>query len=470
MRVAFRALDPRRALARMKDLATGPQDRSPRELWRRLLGDSSTMLGAAVILFVLGLGRTALLTKNLELSEYKVLLIVPNLLYVIALLGRPELRGPIYRFFPEFEKNEGKGYTETLLALGLLVAAGAISVLTLIIVLVAPWIGVTFYDDPEIGSLLRIFALPFFFMGFDGFAQGVLRCHGKFRWSIFPQVIGAVVSVGALWVYFSSNSNYELRPITMIMAGGLAIGSILPVVLALKLSGLMMVSVWRAVRFPILKGDLKRIIWTTVQSTLVSYLKLGSDRAALFVLGVFATSADVVTFGLGLQLLVPFALLQNNLQSVVSPEITRRYARQDYQAIYRLLRVMLIGLTVIGLLAIVGWYFLGDWTIRLIADDRYLGATGVVNIQIIGSALMLISLPFFPLALAMDRLGRRNLVVSIRIVYIFVAASVSCSAYTIAWALALGSLTTRIFNDLPLGMKLKKLATPGEGMPAGQDT
>ena len=88
---------------------------------------------------------------------------------------------------------------------------------------------------------------------------------------------------------------------------------------------------------------------------------------------------------------------------------------------------------------------------------EFIAAKKIIIILLLAETLVLISVPFFSLSISMERLFERNLVTSLRFLYLLSALFISIDAIVLAYIYLLGVITSRLLNDLPLFAKLHQL-------------
>ncbi|MDD3654576.1 MAG: hypothetical protein PHO01_10390 [Desulfotomaculaceae bacterium] len=406
---------------------------------------------------LLSLGRTALLTKNLPIDDYGRILVVMNFFGFLAMFFGLRVNDFIYRFFPQFKEQQE--YAELK---GILFISFALSLIVGLIVSLGTyaascWIAQTFYNDQAYVPLFRIYALAAFFIAFEGFYTAILRLQDRFVLIVVPQVAGASVSLvviatyilyfGPLSIKFAVWSITAGILVTTLPALFLSLLYIRPIILRSDGFGLLS-----------LKNHRKRIISNLFQTNLTGYLKLGSDTGGMFLLGVLATPTQVALYGIARQLAKVLQIMQNNIQNAITPEIVSLWAQEKIKQLYGLVNGYTRWSLITGAAISITAVLISKPAILIFTTPEYLEALPVFYVFIFTIYLTFVSLVFFPLALAMDKLAQRNLIVSIRIVYLLIGAIIGLNAMVLATVQLLGALTTRLFNDIPLLRNLRRLA------------
>jgi O-antigen/teichoic acid export membrane protein len=429
-------------------------------LLRRIGKNFSIGFVGSVLLLLVSLGRTALLTKNLAIADYGRILVVLNFFGFVSMLFGLRVNDFIYRFFPQFKERQE--YSELK---GMLILSFTLSLLVGLVVGLGPyftstWISHTFYHDVYYAPLFRIYALAGFFAAFEGFSTAILRLHDRFVLIVFPHVIGAAVSVAAI-----GGKIIHSGSITMEFALGCIMGGMLLTTVPTLLLSLLCVSPiiakTKGLGFRSLMSHRGRLFSTLFQTNLTGYLKLGSETGGMFLLGLLAPPAQVALYGIARQLAKVLTVVQGNIQNAVTPEIVSLWAQKKVKQLYKLVntytRWALIGGAVIAVIAVL----LSKPVILIFTTPKYLEALPVFYVFMFTIYLTFVSLVYFPLALTMDQLGRRNLVVSSRLLYLALGVCIGLNAMVLALVQLGGALTIRLFNDIPLLRRLKMMQEKG---------
>lgn len=458
-----RATQLKEAVAkRWRQFVRGEQGNAP--VLRRFAKNFSLSAGGSVASMLIGLGRTALLTKTLAVASFGKVLIVTDLFNFVMLFLDVRVHDVLYRFYPQFEEEGNREALRGLLLGGLLICLGLGLLVGGGMLLVAPWMASFFYDDPALASLFRVYAGAVVFSAFTGFYTPILRIHDRFSSIIIPQVLGNAVTLCALLVYILGLGGRALDVIVMAFAAGLVLQAVPPLVMALRLTAPYLRrpsggrGAWQALA-PY-KRELKSTLY---QTNIAGYLKLGSEQGGAFLLGVLSTPEQVALYGIARQFSKPLAMLQGNIQTAITPEVFTLYAKDKKRQLYALVKRFVTGKLVLGGLALGAAFLLARPLILLIAKPEYLAAIPVFYVFVTTVYVTFVALTFYPLTVAMGRLKRRNLFVAARFVYLGVAAALGLDALRLSAAQLAGSLTTRLGADLFVFGALRDAAGEEEG-------
>jgi O-antigen/teichoic acid export membrane protein len=429
-----------------------------RVLLRRITKNFSIGFVGSTIILAAGLARTAVLTKSLDLADFGRILVVLNLFAVLATFLSVRVNDLLFRFFPTFAEEDETDALRDLLILALALSGGLGLVLGGGVFLGASWIADRFYQDPAFTPLFQIYSVAAVFAAFEGFFTALLRLKDRFARIVIPQVLGAVISLGLLLFYLLGRSSYQLEIVVGIIGIGTVVSVLPPLFLALRMVRPELSRTTDSRLFSSLTKHRHILFATIMQTNITGYLKLGADMGGMFLLGVLAGPTQVALYGVAQQLVRVFQVLQNNVQTAMTPEIVSLWARRKVKQLYQMvLRFTKISL-VVGAIAVIIAVFLARPVILIFATPDYLEALPIFYVAAVTVYFSFVSLVYYPIALSMDELKRRNLVVSIRFIYLGIAVAIGLTAFNLAIALLVGVVTTRLFNDIPLLRQLRGLA------------
>lgn len=427
-------------------------------LWKRLFKNFSIGIFASVANIILSLVKTAILTKTLTVSNYGAVMIVVNFYAFINMILDVKINDLLFRFMPDFEEKRDKEALAGIINLCLLICVVIMMTSAVTIMLFSDWIANTFYDNPEIGTLLIVYLIAGASNVLRGFSTGILRLKDKFVHIVAPQVIGNLVIVISISVYFFLLQESELNIVTAIIAFGTLLGLIIPFYFSLKFTKEIRGNISIKASLKSLSTYREKVTSTMLQTNIASYLKLGSETGGIFLLGVFGSSVQVALYNVAFQMVKPLKVLQDNVQPAVYPEIVKFYAEKRFKALKSMVKKITVVNTLTGGAALVVAYFLIEPILLIFTTSEYLDAVPVFMIIVPTIFLTFISLCFYPLTVVMDKLKWRNFIVSLRFIFLGAVYLVGFSAVNVAWAQIIGSLTTRTFNDLPLYKKLNNIS------------
>jgi len=401
----------RQGLRRFK---TNVEDNS---IWYRFRRNVSISVLGSGLSLAIKLGQTALLTRLLKIDDYGRVLIVLNLFVFLDSFFGLRVSDVMFRFFPPLkEQNETRSLKGLLLlclvvslASGLLIYGG--------VVVLSPSLADRLYPNLGLSPLFNIYGCTVLVSAFGGVYEPILRLHDRFFSIVAPQVLGSLVTLVLLCVYFavnfangfSPNRGYSLKTIVAAFAVGALVQSVPPFVQALRLMRpfLSGVKLKEAVRT--LRGYRRDLVGCFFNSNLSGYLKFAISPGDIFLLGIFSSPAQLALYGLAKQLTAPLALLQTNIQTAVTPEITSVIAQRKFEQLKRLLTRYLWWMFVIGSLLLISALLLGRVLILRLVQPEYVAALPVFYVLAVVAWLMPVFVVFRPLAVSLDLLRWHNL-------------------------------------------------------------
>jgi len=406
---------------------------------------------------VMGLGRTALLTKLMAVADFGKIVIIQSLFALLSSFLSVRVNDVLFRFYPQFETEKNEAAQRALLYLSLALSLIVGMVIGIGVFLLAPWISVRFYDDAGLSSAFRIYAVAMLVSCFEGFNTAVLRLHDRFRSLVVPQVIGTAVTLFFVLIYFVlTGVDYEIEWIIAAFAVGIILSSLVSLVIALRLVKPILDWRQKGNAFSALKPYRQKLVSNLFHTNLVGYLKIVSDRGGLFLLGVLSTPTQVAYFGIAKQLTMPLNAIKTNIQNALTPEITKLWSQRKISVLYSLIRRLVNSTAVWGGVLTVLFILVVEPVLVFITTDDYMGAIPTVYLIVVATYVNFISTSFYPLAVAMDKMLRRNVVVGIRLFYLGGAVLVGLNSFVLGLAHLVGVISTRIFADLPLAWCLRR--------------
>jgi O-antigen/teichoic acid export membrane protein len=447
-----------------------PRDAQSAGVLTRFVRNFSLSAGGSAANILIGVARTALLTKTLPVESYGRILIVVDLFRFVKMFVDVRVSDVLYKYLPAFEESNSETAAKGLLVLGLTICAVLGGVVAGGIFFTSEWIAKSFYEDANLSSGFRIYAAGVVFAAFSGFYRPILRLRDRFSLLIVPQVLGQFVTLVFLGVYLLGVGGRQFNLIIAAFAGGMLIRSLVPLVAALRLSAPHLSGWWKLRdEWKALSPYRQELVATLWQTNLAGYLKLGSQQGGGFLLGVLSTPRQVALYGIARQLARPLKVLQNNVQTAIAPEIFTLHAESEMSKLYSFTKGFLKAKAVVGGMALVAAFFLARPAVLLIAQPEYLEAVPVFWAMVSVTFVTFVTLTLYPLTVAMGKLTRRNLCMGARFVYIGGAATLGLDAFKMAVAQFAGALTTAAGADVPTFLQLKHAAKAGRGRVQEQD-
>lgn len=419
----------------------------------RLRSNISIVLLGSILSLVLSLSRTWLLIDSLIIEEYGEILLVINFYTFLGVVLDVKIVDILFKYIPRLE-NSG----EDKMVVGLYYAAMAIPVMIIILFsflffVFGKTISGFLYGETEIYSLLVVFHFAGCLALFNGFSTAVLRINDKFGATVWPVVLGNAFIVLML-VHSHFNLSYTQKEILVLIAIGSGAGTLFPLFL-----GVYTIRK-RYAQYSILDSVLslkkvgKDVLSTVFQTTLASYLKLGSETGGVFLLGVLSTPAQVAIYNVALQMLRPLTILQNSIGAAIFPEISRMVASGERLEVKRFTKAITSFLMLISAPLLLVLFFLASIFVKQVANTEYNDSMQILYVLSVGSVLAFVTLPFYQLAVLFEKLRFRNIIVSVRFVYLGIAVFFGFNSLSLSFSQSVGSLTTRIFNDYKLYKEL----------------
>lgn len=410
---------------------------------------------AGVIILIAGVSRATLLASFFDLPTFGYFIICINLVAFTRLLLQVGVSDTIMRFYPKFEADgESSGLSSIVVLAGYL-SLGVAMVIALLGFSLSSVIAEGWYGREDLVGPIKIAAFCSAGFLFSVSATAILRVQNHFHLALIFPCLGAIVGpVGILLL--QRNGTLDLENAVLVVGLGELLGIV----------GTTLIAVWKCARLltfsiPVLKlkplaGSFPSIRSTLFHTSLFGFLQSGSHVGGIFLLGILGTPSQVALLGMATQLSRPLTLFQTSISSAVSPEVNRLHAAGKHLALYQFVQKYFLifgSIFVIGVL--VAWVIVPPLIEYFLKAD-YLAAVPVFIILLVSSGLTMTFQPLFPIAVARGEVGRRNLVVSTRFLYLGLASLFGLSAIGVVVSVLAGNLTVRLVNDMPLLKRLRQ--------------
>ncbi len=424
-------------------------------VFRRIAGNTGIGLIGSGVLMVGTILRTVILGRSLDLDTFGFVVVCTNAVLVMRLIFRVGVGETLLRYVPDFLHNDDKEAVGSLLWLIVYLSVAVGALMLAIVYLFGGWAAQNWYHNPEITGplILAVWMSAFFTLGEAN--NALLRFRNRFHLTIISGGVGSLVSLGLVWNYARLGVlDLGHAVLAVALADGVTIG-------CASLLWLFSARIWMRpsisqILLKPLRGHGRKIRSTLTQTSLLGILQSGSEVGGTFILGVLGTPAQVAVMGMANQLSRPIKMLQGSLGNAVTPEIHRMYAQGEYPKLAGFVRrYALISFVVIAVIVAVA-FPLSYWLIPIVLKPEYLKAIPVFWTLAIAGALMIPFLPLLPVAVARHEMGQRNLVASLRLVYLGLASVLGLTAMGVALSQLAGSLSVRLMNDLPLYRRLRR--------------
>lgn len=425
------------------------------EHWKKqVLSNSAMGLGASFILVFLNLFRVVILGRELEIEEYGDVIIALNFFQIILLFLRPGISDLLYRFLSDSEQKKSNEFASSLITFSLYLSLACAFVIGGLILGIGKWLAASFYETREIYVLLVVLLPVYLIDQFSESGSTLLRIRDKFAFVVFPPVLGTFLSLCWIWHAKSSGTLNAYHAVMAIGAGQL-FASVFIQFTAILIERKSFVLNRRVLTLRPLRGHGSTLRSCLYQTSLIRYLKASSDQGGIFLLGIIGTATQVAVFGMAFQMTRPIGLLLSAVGNAVGPEVHRMVRREEWTRLAGLCRSFVVYGTPVVIISGILAYWVGPIIIGQLLKPAYLDSVNVFVVLLVSYGSMIVFIPFFPAAVALDRLKWRNVIVGLRSVYLLIAFCIWPTAMAFAIVLLLGSLTTRIFNDRPLYNKIK---------------
>lgn len=412
---------------------------------------------SGVVILIGGIIRAGLLAVYLDLTEFGYFVICTNLIALVRVLMQIGVADTIIRFFPLFEEQKKDDALSSLVFLILYVACA-----TTLLVLVAAGIfseviAESWYDQNELAvPILLSVTLSSGFLLSAG-ATALLRVQNQFHLAVIPPALAACIGPIGIYLFHRYEALTLTNAVLAVSLGNL-IGILGCLFFAIVVTSKRLVFSLANLKLHPLREWSRDIRSTLTQTSLFGILSGSTEIGGIFLLGLLGAPAQVAILGMSVQLSRPFILIQSSLGTALSPEISRLHAGKKHKELYAFVIKFVAGSLVLVTAIVVLLWLLTPMIVESFLEASYLKAVPVFLILMISNGLVMAFQPCLPVAIAQGRVGRRNLAVCARFLYLGLACIPGLSAMGVALSILAGNLTVRVTNDFPLLRRMKLAA------------
>jgi O-antigen/teichoic acid export membrane protein len=387
------------------------------------LGQNISISSLAYLLIaILGIARSALLTKTLGIESFGMLLLVLNCISVFFLIFSLKLNDLSYRLLTDKGLRNIITENSIIFVLFILSALQALS-LYLAALILYPVMLSGLFDSQLLESEIRLYLLAIPFMSFEGFLTVVLRLNNQYVAILWPRVFGVSVSV----LIILASSYMGLLNIKMALYAFLAMLAVQTIIPFLSVLRIFINN--RPCLADYYLGIAKhRDVWRSVKYALLgtsigNYLKIFFNPGDIILLGLVASPAQVGIYGFAKTLVSPIHSIGSVLQTVYAPIISSFAMEKKFIAIRRLLIQNFLFFTILFSFSYMLFLVLGKDIILLVSSAEFLPSLSVVMILIFANSISFsLGNVLYPLVLARDRVMSLNVVYVLAIVTILLLA------------------------------------------------
>jgi O-antigen/teichoic acid export membrane protein len=439
-------------------LGPGGLHAEDQSIWHRVRRNASISLLGSGLTVAIKLGQTVLLTKMLRIDDYGRVLIVVNLFVFLDSFIGLRVSDLMFRFFQPLKEQEETRALQGLLLLCVLISLASGLLISGGVFVLSPWLASRLYHSPEIAPLFVIYGFSVLVSTFTEVYEPILRIYDRFTSIVVPQVMGSLTTFAILIIYFATTDGYNLKIVVAAFTIGVLVQTLPPLVQALRLVRPFLSDFKAGSAMQALGKYRRELSRCLFNSNLSGYLKFAFSPGDLFLLGLFSSPQQVALYGLAKQLTAPLALLQTNIQTAITPEITSLSARGKLVQLKRLVSRFVASAFVLSSLLTLSAVLLGRLLIVPLSRPEYAAALPVFYALLIVAWLMLIFLVFRPLALSLDLLKWYNLaLLASAAILFFVVVTGKLDALTMAYVQVAGALLLRVLFNMPVWVRLREL-------------
>lgn len=309
---------------------------------------------------------------------------VPSLVYTFFDARSTEAS---IKFLSEFDARGERERALAMCKLGYVVDSVIASLAFLITLAVAPWAAQNIVRHPEVIGLIILYAGAFLPRALVGTSYAILASCGCFTTIAFVEIITTLIRVvlvlGMLWLGWQVAGMVWGNAVAMVLTG------LLYSACAFPLTNRQWGRSWWQVDWRQLKGHFREIFRFLAYNDLNALLGMIPKQLDVVILGYFRNPAEVGYYKLAKSLASVIGYVVGPLQSVVYPDLARRWGIGDMQGFWQRVRKLAtqVGLP-LGFFTLLGTVFV-SFILPVLVGEAYRPAVVACQLFLVSSAMWL---------------------------------------------------------------------------------
>lgn len=359
---------------------------------------------------VLGIVRSALLTKSLGVELFGILILILNFISVYYLLFSLKINDIAYKVLSDYDlKQEIHEYSVSFILFALSLLQGLFLYLIAVFFYDFAWINI-FQTEPYSDEVkLYLLAIPL--MSLEGFYTVILRLKNMYLSILIPRILGVLASV-LIIIYFAFIGDLNITTAIIAFLTMFIIQTFLPLIIILH----------KAVKNNFNASYLREgfrswsLIWSSAKSAIIgtsfgNYLKILFNPGDIILLGALTSPTQVGIYGFAKTLASPIQSIGSVLQTVYTPIVTSLLEKNNVTSIKDLLvkNILLFACSFFGYLLI--FILVGSEIILYVSSKDFFASLGPFYLLIAASSLTFMTGNIiYPIILVRDKLFWLNFI------------------------------------------------------------
>lgn len=405
---------------------------------------------SSVILLLLGLSRTALLTKTLPIASFGIIVTLLNIFSFVSAFFSIRTGDLIYRYFLEF-KEKGNEFEVA----GLVVFCSFLSFIVNFLIFIIIYVNSSIISNYVIKGdsltfLIKIFSFSLLINSEYAIIINLLRLKNHFKTFIISQIVGRVFVVFIIYYSFVILKHKDVIVVVQAELVGMFFSNFFPLIHVILIFKKKFFLLFRFETYKTIELNINRFLKTSFQTNLVGYFKLLFSPGDIFLLSVFSTSSEVAIYSLSQSLLSVFYALQNNIQSVLTPEIVKLWNEKKIEALRSFSTKYFIWTLLIGAVIYLNLIVFSKPIILLISKAEYLDALPIIKVLFFVVLFTISILIFYPIGLSADMVKLYNFanIFNVLILIVFLYSKIPKTAFSMSVFQLIATLNSRFIPNI----------------------
>jgi len=316
-------------------------------LLSKLIKDASWLFNAQVVTSVVSLIQVVILARILGVKNFGILGLIIIYVEIVNQLVDFRVWETATKYISQYWIKEERERALATVKLCYLTDFSTGILSFIIVVLSAAMASNYILHEPEIGSLIKIFAISLLLKTTDNTSIAILRVFDKFRWLSFYEIFIAIMRFAFIILFLFLGFGLKGVIFGYICASGL--GGIMAGTSALLEIKRRFKKTWWLVRTNLIKDKWKEMAWFLANTNLHAFLRLFSSKSDVILLGYYTNPIAVGYYKLARDIFLAVSRIGEPINKAIYPLIAKLIAAGEETQVKGLIKKIsfLIGIFVV---------------------------------------------------------------------------------------------------------------------------
>lgn len=348
--------------------------------FRRLLRFASYVLTAQFIVGVLNVAQVVVVARALGVAGYGQLVLILAVVQVIRELLDARTWETVITYIPQYQARQATPQVASVIKISFLIdlAGGVLGYL--IVLVLSPWLAALFLGEPELATLIRLFALTTLIESPLETIGALFRVNDQFTLYSLQRVTLAGLQLGLVLVCLPAGLGGVI--LGLVLAGGLTL--LLVGGLCWRMIHRQRLGHWRGSAVSTLGREATgAIVRFAAAANLNATSQIGWHWSDLLIVGLLTDIPTAGLYGLAKRHYNQVNGILNPVFATTFPELSRLHAQEDWHEIARLQRRLVQFMSLFALVLITAGVLLIPVAFDLLYEPAFSGAAVLLQLLLL---------------------------------------------------------------------------------------